>query len=93
MRMDANDIAARALSEFEACTGSRARVLAVEPERMPAWDVTWRSVQRVEIPEGLHFAANWWSRPGLPGRLAEAEQTARRLAGRSLVDAAPGAGE
>jgi oxygen-dependent protoporphyrinogen oxidase len=80
VRMNTDALAARAVSEFRFCTGAEGRVLSVKRERMPAWDVTWRSLERADLPEGLHFAANWWSRPGLPGRLAEAEHTARRLA-------------
>jgi oxygen-dependent protoporphyrinogen oxidase len=69
-----------AVAEFQACTGHQARVLAVEHARMPAWDRSWHALERVELPQGLHVAANWWSRPGVVGRLAEAERLARRLA-------------
>lgn len=73
-------LAARAAAEFRLCTGYSARPLAVSRERMPAWDTSWRAVQGVRPPEGIHFAANWWSRPGLPGRLAEASRLAEALA-------------
>jgi hypothetical protein len=33
------------------------------------------------LPAGLHLAANWESRPGIPGRLAQARRLAERLAG------------
>ncbi|RJQ40808.1 MAG: protoporphyrinogen oxidase [Dehalococcoidia bacterium] len=79
--MGADALAARAVEEFRLCTGYEARPLAVEHERMPAWDVTWGALQGLTLPAGLHLAANWWSRPGLPGRLAEAERVARTLAG------------
>jgi oxygen-dependent protoporphyrinogen oxidase len=79
--MDREELAARAVSELRTCTGADARVLAVEHVRMPAWDRSWRSLQRVDLPAGLHVAANWWSRPGLAGRFAEAERTARVLTG------------
>lgn len=74
-------LARRAAEEFRRCTGYDARPLAVEHERMPAWDVTWGALSGLRLPQGLHLAANWWTRPGLPGRLAEAERTARTLTG------------
>lgn len=69
-----------AVSEFRRCTGYDARALSVEREGMPAWDVTWSALRGLELPSGLHVAANWWSRPGVPGRLAEAGAVARRIA-------------
>jgi oxygen-dependent protoporphyrinogen oxidase len=79
--MAENALARRGVDEFRCCTGYDARVLAVAHERMPAWDVTWQALEGLQLPSGLHLAANWWSRPGLPGRLAEADRTARLLAG------------
>ena len=78
-RMAEEEIAALAVSEFRTCTGADARVLAVAPVRIPAWDMSWRSLGPVELPPGIHVAANWWSRPGLPGRLSEAQRTAAAL--------------
>lgn len=83
-------LAARAVEEFRLCTGYDARPLAVEHERMPAWDVTWSALEGLSLPSGLHVAANWWSRPGLPGRLAEAERLAGTLAGRPAPTRARG---
>lgn len=68
-----------ATREFEQCTGCPATVLSVRHERMPAWDVSWAAISGIKLPRGLHLAANWWSRPGLPGRLTEASQMATRL--------------
>ncbi len=70
-----------AVSEFRACTGYDSRPLSVARGSMPAWDTTWRGLADVPIPSGLHVAGNWWSRPGLPGRFAEARRLARTLAG------------
>lgn len=78
---DEGTLARKAVEEFRLCTGHEAWPLAVEHERMPAWDVSWQALGGLELPAGLHLAANWWSRPGLPGRLAEAQRTARALAG------------
>jgi oxygen-dependent protoporphyrinogen oxidase len=77
--MGADELGAAAVRELRSCTGVDARVLAVERARMPAWDRSWRSLREVELPSGVHVAANWWSRPGVVGRLAEAERLARRL--------------
>ena len=74
-------LAQRAVEEFRLCTGYEARPLAVEHERMPAWDVTWGALGGLVLPQGIHLAANWWSRPGLPGRLAEAARLAAGLTG------------
>lgn len=68
-----------AADEFRRVTGYEARVLAVARERMPAWDVSWRALDGLELPAGIRIAANWWSRPGIPGRLAEARRLAERL--------------
>jgi oxygen-dependent protoporphyrinogen oxidase len=68
-----------AADEFRRVTGYEARVLAVSRQRMPAWDVSWRVLEGLELPPGIRIAANWWTRPGIPGRLAEARRLAKRL--------------
>jgi oxygen-dependent protoporphyrinogen oxidase len=75
-QMPREQLAELAVAEFQACTGFESRPLSVEHERMPAWDVTWRALIDFELPQGIHVAANWRSRPGLPGRLADAKRTA-----------------
>lgn len=77
--MDDGELAEVAVRDFRTTTGYDARVLSVARERMPAWDVSWEGLRSIELPEGLHVAGNWWSRPGLPGRLAEAAALGRRL--------------
>jgi protoporphyrinogen/coproporphyrinogen III oxidase len=69
-----------AVSEFRTVTGYDARVLAVEQERMPAWDRSWAAIQGMVLPRGLHIHANWESRPGIPGRLSMARRLAQTLA-------------
>jgi oxygen-dependent protoporphyrinogen oxidase len=68
-----------AADEFRRVTGWEARVLAVDRERMPAWDVSWRALEGLQLPPGIRIAANWMSRPGIPGRLAEARRLAESL--------------
>lgn len=70
-----------AVREFRQATGFDARAISVERERMPAWDASWSGMKGLQLPEGLHIAANWESRPGMPGRLAQASRLAERLAG------------
>jgi protoporphyrinogen/coproporphyrinogen III oxidase len=69
-----------AVAEFRQATGYGAEPIAVERERMPAWDHTWSALRGLEVPEGVHIAANWESRPGMPGRLIQARRLAARLA-------------
>jgi protoporphyrinogen/coproporphyrinogen III oxidase len=69
-----------AVDEFRVVTGYDARPLAVARERMPAWDLSWRALRGLALPPGVHLAANWESRPGIPGRLAQAKRLAEQLA-------------
>ncbi len=73
-------LGAIAAEEFERVTGFAGRVLAVGRAAMPAWDRSWAALEGLEAPPGIHFAAGWRSRPGLPGRLAEARSLAQLLA-------------
>lgn len=65
-----------AIGEFRQITGFDARVVSVEREAMPAWDLTWAALEGLSLPPGVQIAANWESRPGLPGRLAQAKRLA-----------------
>lgn len=78
-RADA-ELAEIATREFRQVTGADAEVLSVAHERMPAWDRSWGALDGLSLPDGLLLAANWESRPGMPGRIAQARQLARRLA-------------
>ena len=75
-----SEIAAVASREFKLVTGFPARALNVARESMPAWDDTWAALLAVSLPPGLRLAANWQSRPGIPGRLAQARSMADELA-------------
>ena len=77
--MGRGELEARVLSEFRRTTGADARILSLEHERMPAWDLSWKALADLDVPPGIHVAGNWWSRPGLPGRLAEAASVAEEL--------------
>lgn len=74
-------IAEAAVREFREVTGHDAEPISVARERMPAWDLSWRALRGLTLPPGLHLASNWESRPGIPGRLAQAKRLAERLTG------------
>ncbi|HET7274843.1 MAG TPA: protoporphyrinogen oxidase [Longimicrobiaceae bacterium] len=66
------DVAEIAVREFARVTGYEAEPISVVRERMPAWDHTWGALDGLELPAGIHLAANWQARPGIPGRLGQA---------------------
>ncbi|MEX2570489.1 MAG: protoporphyrinogen oxidase [Gemmatimonadota bacterium] len=74
------EIGAVAVREFRAVTGYESRSLSVAREGMPAWDRTWAALKNLSLPPGISLATNWESRPGLPGRLAQAKRIASELA-------------
>jgi len=77
-----DDVLARtAEAEFERVTGHGARALHVTRTRVPAWDASWAALDGAAPPPGVHLAASYESRPGIPGRLARARELADRLAG------------
>lgn len=73
------EISRVAKREFRQVTGFDARVLNVAREAMPAWDRSWTALAGITLPAGIVLAANWESRPGIPGRLAQAERLAREF--------------
>lgn len=75
------EIAEAALRDFRLITGFEGTAISVRREEMPAWDASWRALEGVSPPSGVHLAANWESRPGLPGRLGQARAIAAELAG------------
>lgn len=78
-RLSPSALAEVAVREFRDTTGYDAEPLSAEHEWVPAWDVSWRGLSDVAVPDGLIVTGNWWSRPGLPGRLGEAARVAARL--------------
>jgi len=72
-------LAERAVREFERVTGCASRALLVSRTRMPAWDRSWSALEELELPEGITLAAAYTARAGIPGRIAEARETAGRL--------------
>lgn len=79
VRMPDLRIGAIAAAEFELATGRPAEVLNVSRVRMPAWDRSWAALEGLTLPPGVHLAANYESRAGVPGRLLRARQLAAEL--------------
>jgi oxygen-dependent protoporphyrinogen oxidase len=77
--MERSSLAEAAVRAFAEATGQASEPLAAELTRMPAWDTSWRALDGLSVPTGLHLAGSWRSRPGLPGRLAEARSVAAEL--------------
>ncbi len=73
---DRAEIAAR---EFRKVTGAEARPIHVHRTRMPAWDTSWDRLDDLILDPRLDVCANWWGRPGITGRLLEADRLAARL--------------
>ncbi|MEX2472891.1 MAG: protoporphyrinogen oxidase [Gemmatimonadota bacterium] len=78
-RLSSSALAEVAVREFRDTTGYVAEPLAAEHEWVPAWDVSWRGLSEIALPDGLIVTGSWWSRPGLPGRLGEAARVAAGL--------------
>lgn len=74
-----DEIAEVAVREFRRVTGLAAEPLSVAREAMPAWDRSWAALRGLRLPPGIHAAANWESRPGVPGRLMQARRLAAEL--------------
>lgn len=72
-------IAETACNEFVRATGIEATPLHVSRASMPAWDTSWDALDGMTLPEGLHLAAGYVARPGIPGRLAQAQRLAEVL--------------
>jgi len=70
-----------AAEEFRQVTGAEADVIEVVrlDRGFPAWDRSWRHLDGLDLPEGIHLATNYTARMGLPGRIREAGSLAETL--------------
>ena len=73
------EIGGIACREFQSVTGYAAETLMVSRTRMPAWDESWDALALLELPAGVHLCSNYSARPGIAGRIVEAQRLARRL--------------
>ena len=68
-----------AREDFARVTGAEANPLFVHRTAMPAWDRSWRSLDSVRLPNGIHFCSAFSGRPGITGRWHDARRVARVL--------------
>lgn len=78
---DESELCAVAAREFETVTGAAAEALGVHRwERgIPAYDRSFDARGRVDPPRGVHLAANYTARAGVPGRIRQAASLAATL--------------
>ena len=72
-----------AAEAFETLTGSEATPIGVhrwEPG-MPAYDRSWRAMDELSTPAGMHLCTNYVGRAGIPGRIRSAKGVARTVLG------------
>jgi protoporphyrinogen/coproporphyrinogen III oxidase len=81
VKLPEDELGEIARKEFRQVTGCDSEVISVARERMPAWDSSWQGISGMALPAGIRIAANWESRPGMPGRLSQAAQIAASLTG------------
>ena len=68
-----------ARADFARVTGGEAKPLFVHRTAMPAWDWSWRSLDSVRLPKGIHLCSAFSGRPGITGRWHDARRVARVL--------------
>jgi oxygen-dependent protoporphyrinogen oxidase len=73
-------IAALAEIEFRRVTKRPATALEVSRPIVPAYDLSWRALDDLRLPAGIHLCAGYLERAGVAGRLAQAARLARKLA-------------
>jgi oxygen-dependent protoporphyrinogen oxidase len=79
MGMSEETLFAIATSDFRRVTKSNPIPLALHRTWMPAWDRSWRSLDGLRLPPGIHLCSAFSGRPGIPGRLEEAQQVVTRI--------------
>ncbi len=76
---DPTDAMTMAAESFTAVTGIPAHPIHHHCARMPAWDRSWRALDGLSLPDGIHLLGSYTGRPGIPGRLAAGASLARTL--------------
>jgi len=72
-------LAALAEREFRRITERPAETLAVSRPVIPAYDLSWRALDDLRLPAGLHLCAGYLERAGVGGRLAQAARLVRKF--------------
>lgn len=73
-------IAALAEREFQRVTKRAATTLEVSRPVIPAYDLSWRALEDLRLPPGIHLCAGYLERAGVGGRLAQAARLVRKFA-------------
>jgi protoporphyrinogen/coproporphyrinogen III oxidase len=76
---DDETIGAIAARELGTVLGVAASPINVARAHVPAWDDSWQALDGIRLPVGIHLAANYESRIGIPGRLTRAAALAKVL--------------
>ncbi len=76
LKMEDEELGETAERELEQVVDCDASVLDVDRVRMPAYDGSWRYLDDVEPPDDLEVVGSYVVRPGIPGRLKQALETA-----------------
>ncbi len=82
MESDDEELGRLAADELERVVEGDAEPLHVHRVEMPAYDRSWRHLDDVDLPDDVHLVGSYVSRPGVPGRLREAEAVAEEIATR-----------
>lgn len=72
-------IAALAENEFRRVTGRAASALVVSRPAVPAYDFSWKALDGLRLPAGVHLCAAYLERAGAGGRFAHAGRLVRKL--------------
>jgi len=72
-------IASIATAEFQQVTGHEALSIKVSRTKIPAWDTSWTGYEEIQLPEGLFVCSNFSGRPGIQGRIQEAQALSKKL--------------
>ncbi|NGM70968.1 protoporphyrinogen oxidase [Natronolimnobius sp. AArcel1] len=77
-----SDLESIAADEFERITGASAEPFGIHRWNpgMPAYDRSWTAMDDIELPDGIHLCSNYVGRPGIPGRIRNANRLAGELA-------------
>ena len=73
-------IAALAEREFQRVTKRPATALEVSRPTVPAYDLSWRALDDLRLPAGIHLCAGYLERAGVGGRIIQAARLVRKLA-------------
>ncbi|MDZ7729875.1 MAG: FAD-dependent oxidoreductase [Natrialbaceae archaeon] len=76
-----SELESAATEAFETLTGAPASPIHVHRWQpgMPAYDGSWRALDELALPDGIHLCTNFVARPGILGRIRHAGQIAATI--------------